>query len=261
MGTECAGPLLFVDYHLCFHGSRTRFLIGHSVHIPVFPVLTVVILLFLAVLWFGWRRVGARNNEVDWGGPTINRVDGFLRWFCRRYHRLDAAPIPVPATGPALVVANHVSGLDAFLLIAACRRPLRFIIATEEYQRPLLNRMFRAAGCIPVDRAQRPERAFRAALRALAAGEVVALFPHGAIHLDSEPPRALKKGVARLAQLADCPVFPVRIEGIKGEGHVVRGVLRRSRARLLSYPPINCHALPGGDCLHYISQHIEPHRH
>lgn len=243
------------------HGPPILRCIRYNVHLSVSPVLPVAILLVLVMLWLGWRRVGRRYNEVDWGGPTINRIDGFLRWFCRRYHRLEATPIRLPQSGPALVVANHVSGLDPFLLIAASRRPLRFIIATEEYRRPLLNRMFRAAGCIPVDRAQRPERAFREALRALAAGEVVALFPHGTIHLDSEPPRALKKGVARLAQLADCPVFPVRIEGIKGEGHVVRGVLRRSRARLLSYAPINCHQLAGGDCLHYISQHIEPHRH
>lgn len=229
----------------------------------VFFVLSVVLLLLLpvAALWWGWRRLGARYNEVDWGGPTINRIDGFLRWFCRRYHRLAAAPIQLPASGPALVVANHVSGLDPFLLIAASRRPLRFIIAREQYERPILNRMFRAAGCIPVDRRERPERAFREALRALAAGEVVALFPHGTIHLDSEPPRPLKKGVALLAQRAACPVFPVRLEGIKGEGHVVRGVLRRSRARLLSHAPINCHAMAGAACLQYISERIEPHRH
>ena len=226
----------------------------------MFSVFSVVILLILLLLWLGWRRVGARYNEVDWGGPTINRVDGFLRWFCRRYHRLDAEPISVPATGAALVVANHVSGLDPFLLIAASRRPLRFIIAKEQYRRPIVNAMFSAAGCIPVDRTQRPERAFREALRALAAGEVVALFPHGTIHTDAEPQRALKKGVARLAQLADCPVFSVRIEGIKGKGHVVRGVLRRSDARLIGSSPINCHELTSGDCLQYISQHIEPHR-
>ncbi len=224
-------------------------------------MVALFLILLLAIAWWGWRRVGARHNEVDWGGPTINRIDGFLRWFCRRYHRLSATPIPLPESGPALVVANHVSGLDPFLLIAACRRPLRFLIAREQYERPLLNLMFRAAGCIPVDRTARPERAFREALRALAAGEVVALFPHGTIHLDSAPPRPLKKGVARLAQLADCPVFPVHLGGVRGEGHVVRGVLRRSRAVLQSYPPINCHELSGSDCLHYISEHIEPHRH
>ncbi len=223
--------------------------------------LGIVVALLFAAIWWGWRRVGRRYNEVDWGGPTINRIDGFLRWFSRRYHRLSADPIPLPETGPALLVANHISGLDPFLLIAACRRPLRFIIATEQYERPLLNRMFRAAGCIPVDRGGRAERAFREALRALAAGEVVALFPHGTIRLPDEPQRPLKKGVARLAQLADCPVFPVHIDGVAGAGHVVRGVLRRSRARLTVYPPINCHELPGRDCLHYISEHIEPHRH
>lgn len=224
-------------------------------------VFILIVLLVFIALWLGWRYLGARYNEVDWGGPIINRVDGFLRWLCRRYHRLDATPIPLPQTGPALVVANHVSGLDPFLLIAACRRPLRFIIAQEQYNRFGLRWMFRASGCIPVDRTERPTQAFREALRALAAGEVVALFPHGTIHLDSEPPRPLKKGVALLAQLAKCPVFPVRIEGIRGEGAVVRGVLRRSRARLLSYPPIRCDEMSSGECLRYISERIEPLRH
>lgn len=224
-------------------------------------VVILVMVLLAIIVWWVWRYLGARYNEVDWGGPLINRVDGFLRWLCRRYHRLDATPILLPEHGPALVVANHVSGLDPFVLIAACRRPLRFIIAKEQYHRFGLHWMFRASGCIPVDRTERPTQAFREALRALASGEVVALFPHGTIHLDSEPPRPLKKGVALLAQLAKCPVFPVRIEGIKGEGYVVRGVLQRSRARLLSYPPIRCDEMSSGDCLRYISERIEPQRH
>ena len=202
-----------------------------------------------------------RAHVADWGGRWVNRIDGFNRLFCHRFHRLSADGLPLPESGPALVVANHVSGLDPLLLAAASRRPLRFIIAAEQYHRFGLRWLFRAAGCIPVDRGGRPERAFREALKALAAGEVVALFPHGAIHLDSEPPQPLKRGVARLAQLADCPVYPVRIEGVKGEGQVVRGVFRRGNPRLTSHAPLNCHQLSDGDCLRYISEYIEPHRH
>lgn len=212
--------------------------------------------------WLGHRALRAldRAHIADWGGRWVNRIDGFNRLFCHRYHRLSAACLPLPESGPALVVSNHVSGLDPLLLIAASRRPLRFIIAAEQYHRFGLNWLFRAAGCIPVDRSGRPERAFREALKALAAGEVVALFPHGAIHLDAEPPRPLKRGVARLAQLADCPVYPVRLEGVKGEGQVVLAAFRRGEPRLTSHAPINCHQLGDGDCLRYISEYIEPHR-
>lgn len=225
--------------------------------------LVAVLLAALLLGWLGHRALRAldRAHLADWGGRWTNRIDGLNRLFCHRFHRLSADCLPLPDSGPALVVANHLSGLDPLLLIAASRRPLRFIIAAEQYHRFGLTWLFRLAGCIPVDRSGRPERAFREALKALAAGEVVALFPHGGIHLDSEPPRPLKRGVARLAQLADCPVYPVRLEGIKGEGQLVAAVLRRGRPRLTSHAPINCHQLSDGDCLRYISAYIEPQRH
>lgn len=201
--------------------------------------------------WGGYRfqRAVRAAALVDWGHPVLNWLDGLNRMFCHRYHRLQADPVPLPERGGALLVANHVSGLDPLLMIAACRRPLRFMIATEEYHRFGLTWLFRAVGCIPVDRGGRPERALRAAIRALQAGEVVALFPHGAIHLDSDPPRRLKPGAVRLAQLTGCPICPVRLEGIRGQGKTVLAVLPRSRARLRSFAPRGCGQLDARHCL------------
>jgi 1-acyl-sn-glycerol-3-phosphate acyltransferase len=136
------------------------------------------------------------------------------------------------------VVANHVSGLDPFLLIAASQRPLRFLIAREQYERFGLKWLFRMAGCIPVDRSGRPEKAFRAAQRALEQGEVIALFPHGTIHLDSDPYRPIKKGFAKLALLADVPVFPVRIDGVRAQGHVILAPWIPSHVQLTLYPAL-----------------------
>jgi 1-acyl-sn-glycerol-3-phosphate acyltransferase len=95
-------------------------------------------------------------------------------------------------------------------------------------------------GCIPVDRDQRPERALREALRVLAQGQVIALFPHGRIHLDDDPPRRLKSGVAKLAQLARVPIVPMRLDGVRGQRQTLLAVFRRSRARLRSYAPLDC---------------------
>jgi len=74
-------------------------------------------------------------------------------------------------------VSNHVSGLDPLLLIAATRRPLRFVIAREEYERWGLRWLLHAVGCIPIARGRNPRSALSAARAALEAGEVVALFP------------------------------------------------------------------------------------
>lgn len=194
----------------------------------------------LVVLAWCWRAC-RRANEVDWGAGWTNLLDGFVRLWCRRYHRLHADPVALPAQGPAIVASNHVSGLDALLLIAACRRPLRFMIAKEEYHRFGLTWLFRAGGCIPVDRDHRPQQAYRAALRALAAGEVVALFPHGKFHLDTDPPRPLKSGVYHLAARSAAPIYPLRLEGITGQGYTLAAVVIRSRARVYSLPTLFCH--------------------
>lgn len=191
-----------------------------------------------AGLWL-LLRACRRANRVDWGRGWMNLLDGFNRLFCYRYHRLNVLGLRLPRTGPALLVANHISGLDPMLLIASARRPVRFLIAREEYRRFGLTRLYQAMQCIPVDRERRPELALRAALTALRAGEVVALFPHGEIRLDRDPPRRLKPGVAWLAKQTGAPILPLRIGGVRGAGHVVRGVLLRGRATVRAYPALS----------------------
>ena len=222
----------------------------------------VELILFLAaaftMLWwvFHWcvKKCEAAN-EVDWGSKWLNRLDGLNRIFCRKYHRLICHPIPLPDTDAAIVVSNHVSGLDPLLMVAAASRPLRFMIAREEYERFGLQWLFRAVGCIPVDRSGRPDLALREALRALRMGEVVALFPHGRIHVDEHaPPPKLKGGVIRLAQKSHSLIYPVRIEGVKGKGHTLLAVPLRSHARLTSYSPLSCEGRDHYDCLDRVAR-------
>jgi 1-acyl-sn-glycerol-3-phosphate acyltransferase len=187
----------------------------------------------------------------------MNLLDGLNRLFCYRYHRLNVVGLRLPSAGPAIVVANHVSGLDPLLLIASSRRPLRFLVAREQYERFGLTWLLRAVGCIPVDRERKPERALRAALRALREGEVVALFPHGKIHLDSDPPRKLKAGAVRLAQLAQAHILPLRVTGVAGSGHVVRGVLIRGHARVEAFPLMDAAGRDPRDLLREIQQILD----
>lgn len=214
------------------------------------------LLLVLLVLYWRLVKILDRANSVDWGIGWLNRVDGLLRLFCHRYHRLSYEPLALPESGPALVASNHVSGLDPLLLVAASQRPLRFLIATEQYNRFGMKWLFRAAGCIPVDRRGRPESAFREALRALDEGEVVAVFPHGGIHLESEPPRPLKAGVIRLSQMAECTIHPVRLDGIAGKGHVLRAVFIRGHATLENLPEFRCENMRLKQCLQQLTEYI-----
>jgi 1-acyl-sn-glycerol-3-phosphate acyltransferase len=198
--------------------------------------LTAFVAVVLAWLTVRGLRACRAAARADWGRGWLNTLDGLNRIFCQHFHRLRTVHLPLPKHGPALVVANHVSGLDPLLMIAASTRPLRFIIAREQYERFGLYWLLRAVGCIPLDRAASPHRALAAARHALQHGEVVALFPQGRIHLDTEAPGRLKPGIQHLAKLSGAPVYPMRIEGVRGAGHTVAAVFMRSRARLTVFP-------------------------
>ena len=222
-----------------------------------FVALIVALVILLIILIPGFLRACENATQADWGSRKINRISGFIYLLCKHLHHLQFDPLPLPKNGSALVASNHISGLDPFLLIAASPRPLRFLIAREQYERFGLSWLFRLAKCIPVDREGRPERALREALTALEQGDVVAVFPHGKIHLDSDPPRKLKGGVVRLAQRTGSPIFPVRVDDIRGEGHTVLAVFIPSHSRLTAFPSIDCSIMDHEECLSRLASLLE----
>jgi 1-acyl-sn-glycerol-3-phosphate acyltransferase len=192
----------------------------------------LIIILALALIIALIIRVGLKHNQANWGHPMTNVLDGWLRLYCKRYHRLGNQTIEIPEQTRCILASNHLSALDPFLLIAAIDRPVRFMIAKEEYEKPLLKWMFKAAGCIPVDRTGRVEKAFRSALRAINSGELVALFPQGGIHSAETPRERIKPGIIRLSQLTKCQILPVRIRGISAPGTMVECLYKRSHTQL-----------------------------
>lgn len=211
----------------------------------------------ILLLWLVQRfvRACAAANTVDWGNAGNNVIVGFIVLFCRYVHHFRHEQIPLPAQGGALLASNHISGLDPFLLIAASPRPLRFMIAREEYERFGLQWLFRRAHCIPVDRERQPERALREAIRALDAGEVVAIFPQGGIRVGQRSHK-LKGGVVRLAHKSGCPICPVRVADVRGAGHTVRAVFYPSQATLCAAPVLRCENQSHSQCLRMLAQHL-----
>lgn len=225
------------------------------------PVISAVILLLVFLLLFlapRFIRACDASSPADWGSRGVSRIAGFASLYCKYVHRLQFDPLDLPENGPALVVANHISGLDPFMMIAASSRPLRFLIAREQYERFGLNWLFRLAKCIPVDRKGRPERALREAMNALEQGDVVALFPHGKIHLDTDPPRKLKGGVAFLAKKSHCTIYPVRLDGVRAAGFTFLAILIPSRqSRLKTCPSLDCRDYSQEECIKTLSGCIE----
>jgi len=198
--------------------------------------IVLILLGLITIFLFYAIRKGNQANKVDWGHSVVNCIDGWMRIYSRRFQRFQHDDMNIPDTGGVLVVCNHVSGLEPLLLLTACERPLRFMIAVEEYNRPILNSLFRIVGCIPVERQGRPEIAFRAAIKALEKGEAVALFPHGGIHTDNCGHRPIKAGVLKLAKLSKSRIIPTRVTGIRKPGNSFLPLFLRGNVRLQVFP-------------------------
>ena len=209
----------------------------------------LIIISCILFVCFGFIFIGYKYHVANWNHFTLNVVDGWIRIYCRYFHGYIYQPIPVSDDGPTLLACNHISGLDPFLVVAACRHPIRFMIAKEEYERFGLQWLFRAAGCIPVERSGRVEVAFNKTLDALQKGEVVLLFPEGGINHTNKPLRKLKAGIIKLAKLADVPITSVRVSGMRGQKHTMPSFFLPSQSRLLVKAELDCGNKTDKECL------------
>ncbi|MCB1888375.1 MAG: MFS transporter [Rhodocyclaceae bacterium] len=125
----------------------------------------------------------------------------------------------VPQEGPALIVANHVSFVDALVIMAACRRPIRFVMDHQIFRWPILSFAFRTSRAIPIASARvdpdATRRAFDEVGRALDAGELVGIFPEGHITDDGEIHR-FRPGVRTILKRNPVPVVPMALRGLWG---------------------------------------------
>lgn len=144
----------------------------------------------------------------------------FLSWvLVRALYRLRLHGIEkhVPDEGPALIVCNHVSYMDALILAATIPRPVRFVMYYKIFNIPVMSWIFRTAKAIPIAGArENPElmqRAFEEIDAALAAGEIVGIFPEGALTKDGEI-AAFKSGVEKILERRPVPVVPMALKGM-----------------------------------------------
>jgi len=139
----------------------------------------------------------------------------------------------VPDEGAAVVVCNHVSFMDPLILMACVRRPMRFVMYYKIFNIPVLNFVFRTARAIPIagrnEDATLMEKAFEEIDAALAAGEVVCIFPEGGLTGDGAI-QAFRPGIDRILARRPVPVVPLALRGMWGSIFSRRdGALRRAR--------------------------------
>jgi 1-acyl-sn-glycerol-3-phosphate acyltransferase len=176
----------------------------------------------------------------------------FLVWLLiHSVYRLDKSGLEhVPEEGPAVVVCNHVSFVDALVIAAACRRPIRFVMDHGIFRIPVLNFVFRTSRAIPIAPARENpellERAYDEIARALEAGDVVGIFPEGRI-TDTGEMYPFRNGIRRIVERTPVPVVPMALRGLWGsffsrkDGPAMTRPFRRTpfaRIALVAAPPL-----------------------
>jgi 1-acyl-sn-glycerol-3-phosphate acyltransferase len=143
----------------------------------------------------------------------------------------------IPDEGPAVLVCNHVSYVDALLIGGSIRRPVRFVMYYKIFQIPLLRFMFKTAKAIPIAPAKEDasllENAFDQIDKELGAGHIVCIFPEGAISSDGEIQR-FRPGIEKIIRRRGVPVIPIALGGLWGSWFSRRsgGGLRKIPGRL-----------------------------
>jgi len=125
----------------------------------------------------------------------------------------------VPDEGAVLLVCNHVSFMDPLLLMASLRRPVRFVMYYRIFNIPLLRFVFRTAKAIPIAGSKEDpavlQQAYDAIDEALAAGEVVCIFPEGGLTPDGGL-APFRPGVEKILARRPVPVVPMALRGLWG---------------------------------------------
>jgi 1-acyl-sn-glycerol-3-phosphate acyltransferase len=177
----------------------------------------------------------------------------FLAWiYIRLMYRIEIHGVEknVPDEGPALLVCNHVSYMDALILSSAIPRPIRFVMYYKIFNAPLTSWAFKAARAIPIaGKNEDPElmqRAFDAVDNALAEGELVCIFPEGRLTTDGEI-GPFKSGMERILATRPVPVVPLAIRGMWASIFSRSGVINtlrlpsriRARIAVLADTPVD----------------------
>lgn len=137
----------------------------------------------------------------------------------RTLYRLKISGLEnIPEDGPVILVANHVSFIDVFLISACTSRKIHFLMHESFYRYPLLYPLVKWGGFIevPASRPRKLRQLFETTRQALKNGEMVCVFPEGAVTRNGIM-SGFKNGIsAMIPRDMDVPVIPVRLGMVWG---------------------------------------------
>jgi 1-acyl-sn-glycerol-3-phosphate acyltransferase len=171
--------------------------------------------------------------------PVLDLFRPGVHWLCRAYFGLELRGTQnIPATGGLIVTPNHQTYADPPLVTIPIRRPVYYMAWSRLFEIPLFGRWIRRLRAFPVNIEASDARATRAAVRVLAAGEVLMIFPEGGRTLDGSV-GDFKRGAFRLAVSVGVPVLPVAIAGGHESWPPGRMLPRPGHMRITYHPPLH----------------------
>ncbi|GAA4016522.1 MFS transporter [Actimicrobium antarcticum] len=145
----------------------------------------------------------------------------FMAWLLiHTIHRVQLIDVDrIPHHGAAVLVCNHVSYVDAIVIMAASPRPIRFVMDHQIFRIPVLSWMFRNAKAIPIAPAKEDaalmEQAYLDIARALDDGDLVCIFPEGKLTVNGDM-NTFRGGIMKILERSPVPVIPMALRGLWG---------------------------------------------
>jgi len=220
-------PLYAFVQHRSAPEVRSRIIAANNIMNAGFMVVA-------AILAVALRRAGLTIPQLFLVTAVLNALVGlyifslvpeflmrFIVWMLMHtMYRLRVTNIDkIPDDGAALLVCNHVTFVDALIIAAACRRPIRFVMYYKFFNLPVIRFVFTTAKAIPIAGRREDEalmnKAFDEVADALDAGDLVCIFPEGKLTSDGEM-NSFRPGVEKVLERTPVPVVPMALQGMWG---------------------------------------------
>lgn len=147
--------------------------------------------------------------------------------------------LPVAEDEGAVIVCNHISGIDPMAIQLCTDRVVHWMVAREYYEMPLASYAFRALNSIPVNRGGIDTAATKMAIRMAQEGGLVGLFPEGRVNTGDELLLPGRPGAALIALKARVKVIPCFVSGLPYDGSALGSFFMTGKARVTVGQPID----------------------
>jgi 1-acyl-sn-glycerol-3-phosphate acyltransferase len=194
----------------------------------------VLVAVALPIIWFERFVRRTQYNHIQAFFLLVAKLLARVLWRARL-----VGPVTVPETGGAVLICNHRSSVDPFFIQTVLRRVVRWMVAREYCEHPLFGGFLRAAATIPVNRGGIDTKSTKTAIRTVAEGGAVGMFPEGRINLTDDFMRPVRPGAIVVALKSHAPIIPCYVDGSPYRGTAWSPFLMRANVRVHFGNPID----------------------